>query len=79
MTTTITGATSFDVGDGTTQDMFAALVALAAGSTKTPADRNASPESIAAKDVVLTANGMDFTAGAVRLVGAYDELTAPTS
>lgn len=79
VTTLITGATSFDVGTAADPDMLAAAVALAAGTTKTMADRTASPESAAALTVRLTANGSNFTAGEVRLVGAYDELSAPTS
>jgi hypothetical protein len=81
VTTLITGATSFDVGDGSDADRYANDKALAAGTTFTPADATADPGgwAAAAGDVVLTANGSDFTAGAVRLVALYEELTAPTS
>jgi hypothetical protein len=81
VTTLVTGATSFDVGDGTDVDRYAAAVALAAGTTKTPANATADPGGwrAAAGDVVLTANGSNFTGGAVRVVALYEELTAPTS
>jgi hypothetical protein len=81
VTTTVTGATSFDAGDLSDVDRYAAAVALAAGTTKTPANATGTigHGAGAAGDVVLTANGSNFTGGAVRLVASYDELTAPTS
>lgn len=81
VTTTITGATSFDIGDGTDVDMFGAAIALSSGTTTNGSDATASPLAalLAAGDVVLTAVGSDFTAGAVRVVAHYLDITAPTS
>ena len=79
--TLITGATTFDAGDGTDVDRFGAAIALAAGTTKTPADATADPTGwlAAAREVTLTANGAPFSAGAVRVCALYAQLTAPTS
>jgi hypothetical protein len=81
VTTLITGATSFDVGDGSDQDRYANDKAVALNTTFTPADGTATPLewAAAASNVVLTANGSNFTGGAVRLVAYYLQLTAPTS
>lgn len=81
VTTAVTGATSMDVGDGTDVDRYDAALAIGAGSTFTPADGTATPLEwlAAAGDVVVTANGSNFTGGAIRLVSYYLQLTAPTS
>lgn len=81
VTTIVAGPTDFDVGDGTDADRFAATVALAAGTTKTPADATADPTGWAAgaREVTLTANGGNFTSGAVRVVASFVRLTAPTA
>jgi hypothetical protein len=77
VTTAITGATSFDIGDGTTANLFADDVAVALGTTSnlviTPRVYSA------ATNVVCTANGSNFTAGAVRLTVHYMRIVAPTS
>lgn len=77
VTTTITGATSFDVGDGTTANRFGGTLGLSAGSTNQgtigPAGNYSTP------NVVLTANGSNFTGGAVRISAHYSVLNAPTS
>ena len=80
VTTTITGATSFDVGDGSDVDRYGAAIALTSGTTTGHADYTADPESFntAAQDVTLTANGSNFTAGAVRVVAIYQNVSAPT-
>jgi hypothetical protein len=74
VTTEVTGATSIDVGDhgAADADRYAAGVALAAGTTFADA-ATADPGgwSATAQDVVLTANGSDFTAGVVRLYAFY--------
>jgi len=77
VTTSITGATTFDVGDGTTVDRFAAAVAISSGTT----DRGAVSPALQASsvNVVLTANGSNFTAGAVRIAIHYIQLKASTS
>lgn len=79
--TTVTGATTFDVGDGSDVDRYAAAVALAAGTTKDPSNGTATPIgwSTSATPVRLTANGSNFTGGTVRVVVYYLQLTAPTS
>lgn len=76
-TTTITGATSYDVGDGSTVDRFGGSLNIAAGSTN---QGNIGPAgNYASTTVTLTANGGNFTGGAVRVALAYIELTPPTS
>jgi len=81
VTTTITGATTFDIGDGVDVDRWGAAIALAAGTTTTIADFTAAGfgQFATANDVVLTANGANFTAGAVRITVHYISLTAATS
>jgi len=81
VTTTITGATTFDIGDGTDVDRWGAGIALAAGTTTTIADFTADGfgQFAASGDVVLTANGSNFTAGAVRIVVHNMHLKGPTS
>jgi hypothetical protein len=77
VTTAITGATTFDIGDGSTADRFGDDIAIALNTT---ANNCIAPALItAATNVVLTANGSDFTAGAVRLTAHYMTLVAPTS
>lgn len=81
VTTAITGATSFDVGDGSDADRWGNNIAVAAGTTTTIADYTAAGygQFTTANDVVLTATGSDFTAGAVRITAYYLSLVAPTS
>lgn len=81
VTTTITGATTFDIGDGTDVDRWGAAIALPAGTTSDITDFTASGfgQFGSANNVVLTANVANFTAGAVRLTAHYISLTAPTS
>jgi hypothetical protein len=81
VTTTITGATSFDIGDGTDVDRWGAAIALTSGTTTSLANITISNPVYyaAATNVVLTANGANFTAGAVRLTVHYLTLTAATS
>lgn len=81
VTTTVTGATSFNVGDATWADRWGSAIALAAGTTVDHTDATRDPESwdSAAQDVVLTAVGPNFTGGAVRVVAFYHLPTAPTS
>ena len=77
VTTAVTGATTFDVGDGTTANRFADDVAVASGTTSQLAIAPAL--FAAATNVVLTANGSNFTGGAVRVTVHYITLVAPTS
>ncbi len=83
VTTLITGATSFDVGDGSSAgvDKYGDNIAVAAGTTVDHINAKADPMSwsAAAQEVTLTAVGPNFTAGAVRIVAFYEDTTAPTS
>lgn len=81
VTTLITGATSFDIGDGSDVDRWGSAVAVALNTTSNLA--NCTTQSpcyyTAATSVVLTANGSNFTAGVVRATVHYMSLTAETS
>lgn len=79
--TLITGATTFKVGDGTDDDRWGATVGLTAGTTTTGSSFTISsvPIYTSATSVVLTANGSNFTAGAVRVTVHYISFTAATS
>ncbi len=77
VTTTITGPTDFDVGDGVTVGRFGSTLGLTAGSTNQGTIGPAG--NYASTTVTLTANGGNFTAGAVRIAIMYLELTPPTS
>jgi hypothetical protein len=77
VTTAVTGATSFDIGDGTTANIFGDDVAVALDTTSN--NTIAPTRYAAATNVVLTANGGNFTAGAVRLTVHFITLVAPTS
>lgn len=81
VTTLITGASSFDVGDGTTVDNWGNNIALTSGTTTSIADFTAaSPDFYTAStSVVLTAVTSNFTAGAVRVTVHYITLTPPAS
>lgn len=79
VTTTITGATSFKVGDGSDDDKWGATLALTAGTATTSANFTASPSVYtAATDIVATAVGgaASFSAGAVRAAIFYIDFTA---
>ncbi len=77
VTTAVTGATTFDIGDGTTANRFGDDIAIALNTT---ANNCIAPALIsAATNVVLTANGSNFTGGAVRLTAHFMTLVAPTS
>lgn len=77
VTTAITGATSFDAGDGSTVDRFGGTLGVALDSqnqgTVGPAGNYTSTT------ITLTANGGNFTAGAVRVAIMYIYLQPPTS
>jgi hypothetical protein len=81
VTTLITGATSFNIGDGSDADRWGATIAVGAGTTTSIVNYTANGfgQFAAANNVVLTANGSNFTAGAVRITVYYVSLTAPTS
>lgn len=81
VTTTITGATTFDVGDGSDVDRYGAGIALTAGTTTDETDATADPMSwsASAQDVTLTKNGSNFSGGAVRVVAFYLDPSPPGS
>ena len=81
VTTLITGATTWDAGDGTDVDRFGAAIALAAGTLVDHSNATANPSGWfqAANNVVLTANGSNFTGGVVRACAHYTKLVAPQS
>lgn len=81
VTTLITGATTFQIGDGTDADKWGDAIAVAADTTTSAADFTAAGPTLyaAATDVVLTATGSDFTAGAVRLTVHYYTVAAATA
>jgi len=77
VTTAITGATSFDAGDGSTVDRFGGSLGISAGSTNQGTVGPAG--NYGSTTVTLTANGSNFTAGAVRVALHYIYLQPPTS
>ena len=81
VTTLITGATSYSIGDGTDADRWGAGIAVAAGTTSGIANFTiASPVYYAAAtSIVLTAAGSDFTAGVIRITVHYISITPATS
>lgn len=78
--TEIEGATSFDIGDGTDADRWGAAIALAAGTEVDLSDLVGTGPAVftSANDVVLTANGSNFTAGAVTITAHYITLDPGT-
>ncbi len=75
--TTITGATSFNCGDGTTPNRFGGSLGVAAGSTNRGLVNPAG--NYASTTVTLTASGGNFSGGAVRIALHYIETSPPTS
>ena len=82
VTQPITGVTtSFDVGDGSDADLWAAAVLLVAGSSWGQGEATANPAgtwAAAARDVVLTADAGTFTGGQVRIEVYYIDVQAPS-
>ena len=78
--TGITGATSFDVGDGTDVDRFGAAIATGVATRSDLADSTVTTAQIytAATNVVLTANGANFAGGSVRVTVHFIDLVAPS-
>ena len=75
--TAITGATSYDCGISGETSKFGGSLGIAAGSTNVGV---IGPQAFySATQIVLTANGGDFTGGAVRLCLHYLLPTAPQS
>jgi hypothetical protein len=74
VTTVITGATSYSVGDGTDVDLWGATIGVADGSQSRTADFTAigaTGAATAARNVVLTANGSNFSGGIVEICLHY--------
>lgn len=79
--TTVTGCTSFTIGDGADADRFGNILTLTAGTTGTSSDWTITspPFYAAATNVVLTAvgGGASFSAGQLRFVVYYLSTSAP--
>jgi len=79
VTKAITGATSFGIGDGTDATRWGTTRPITLGSTSDLAQITISSPIYytSATDIVLTANGGNFTDGDVRIVLHYFEITPP--
>ena len=76
-TLAITGATSYGVGTASNTTQFGNLLGIALGSTNIGV---IGPSAFYANTKArVTANGSNFTAGKVRLVCYFLEMTAPTA
>jgi len=74
-TLAVTGATSYDVGIGGEQNKFGGTLGIALGATNVGV---IGPTAFYADTRVrVTANGSNFTAGTVRLIVYFLEMTAP--
>jgi hypothetical protein len=74
VTTAVTGATTYDVGDGTDVDLWGGTIGVTLGSQSRTADfTNVAAVGAAAtsRTVTLTANGSDFTGGVVEICLHY--------
>ena len=82
VTTALTGATGYTVGDGVDADLYAADPgAVTQGTTTDNSDATAqwgNPQ-LAAGEVTVTFTGANCTGGTVRVVAHYATVTAPTS
>jgi hypothetical protein len=73
----ITGATSYDAGDGSTVDRFGGSLSISAGGTNVGV---IGPTAIySPMNITLTANGSNFTGGDVRIATHYLLPGAPTA
>jgi hypothetical protein len=79
--TLVTGASSYNIGDGTDADAWGDNIPLSANyvTNSTMFNTTSLPFYKAQTSVVLTANGGAFTAGTVRLVAHYSQVVGPTS
>jgi hypothetical protein len=77
-TTTITGATGYTAGDGTTANRWGTVVGTAVGTHTDNSTVGTNPTGwfSAAGDVVLTATGSNFTGGVVQVIVYYLTTTA---
>ena len=77
VTELITGASSFDVGDGTTANKFGDDIGLTVNTTNNGV---INPQAYYANtSIVFTANGSNFTGGKVRTAIHYMTISGPTS
>ncbi len=76
--TLVTGPAGYDVGDGTTVDLWGNSILVADGTTSDITDFTADGfgQYTAANDVVITTDGVDFTAGQIRITVQYLGITA---
>lgn len=81
LTEAITGATGFQVGDGTTVSRFANSNGITVGTSFGPANGSDTSPKIQAGtgNIVVTAKTSNFTGGKLRLSVNYIEMSAPTS
>jgi hypothetical protein len=75
-----TNCTSFDIGDGSVQDLWGNDISVADATTTSNANATASWAALAvdAAEVTLTANGGNCFDMVVRVVATYEQATAPT-
>ena len=73
----VTGASSFDCGDGSDVDRFGASLEISLGSVNQGVIGPSGNYS--STNIVLTANGSNFTGGSVRIAAHYSVLSPPSS
>jgi len=78
---TITGPTSFDIGDGVDVDKWGAGIALSVATGTSIVDFTSTSVEMypTAQDVIITANGGDFTAGQIRCAVHWIALVPPVA
>lgn len=76
--TAVTGATTWDLGDGSDADCFANDKGLTVGTVTTQADYTAEvlKQYTSATSIVATANGSNFTAGKLRVTMFFIRLAS---
>jgi len=82
VTTAITGATSFDIGDGTTVDRWGSGRPITLNSTTDVGDYTVDLGPFytpASTTITFTAVGGNFTGGVIRAIVIYSRLDPPTS
>ncbi len=82
VTTAITGATSFDIGDGTTADRWGAGRPVTLNSTSDVGDYTVDTGPFytpASTSITFTAIGGSFTGGVIRAIVIYSRCDPPTS
>lgn len=79
VTTLVTGPAGYDVGDGADVDRWGNSILVAEDTTSDITDFQSSALTLfpAANDVVITSDGVDFTAGEILITVHYMTLVAP--